>query len=75
MWRSRLHIENLQQLAEAYTVLSDRVLCFKVCTLSLLRTAAKKRAIYDQHGEKGLKQGAPDGLGGVPWINSCSPLL
>jgi DnaJ-class molecular chaperone len=38
-----------QEIAEAYEVLSDR----------------EKRAIYDQYGEEGLRNGVPDGSGGV----------
>jgi DnaJ-class molecular chaperone len=47
------------QLTEAYCVLSD----------------AKLRAIYDQYGEKLLKEGASNGLGGktTPWAMSRTP--
>jgi len=38
-----------QEIAEAYEVLSDK----------------EKRAIYDQYGEEGLRNGVPDGDGGV----------
>jgi len=41
--------EQFQLIAEAYDVLSDR----------------EKRAIYDQYGEEGLKNGIPDGNGGT----------
>jgi DnaJ-class molecular chaperone len=41
--------EQFQLIAEAYDVLSDR----------------EKRAIYDQYGEDGLKNGIPDGNGGM----------
>jgi DnaJ-class molecular chaperone len=53
-------VHHFRELAEAYTVLSD----------------ARRRAIYDQYGEKGLKEGAPNGVGGrtAPWAMTQSPL-
>lgn len=37
--------------------------------------AAKRRALYDQHGEKGLKEGVSNGAGGViaGWAFNKSP--
>lgn len=42
--------ERFKEIAEAYEVLSDK----------------KKRDVYDQYGEDGLRGNAPDGAGGTP---------
>ena len=65
-------LEKFRQIAEAYDILSDGRLLFRVVYLQRVKPimlysccfllVARKRAVYDQFGEEGLKNGVPKGI-------------
>lgn len=54
-------LNKFYDLAEAYDVLSDRKTMTNRMAIEFIRCLDKRRAIYDQYGDEGLKNGVPIG--------------